>query len=107
MLFNCTQVFYYDVDRLAEELKDIVSAMQPHFSSQPGTYYSDALFFLSLGLHRIAGDQQCAAMFDADIKLRAGIDELFQEFDRFVIIKLYFSIYIYIYILCGIYKNID
>ncbi|KAJ9575643.1 hypothetical protein L9F63_007504 [Diploptera punctata] len=76
-------VFYYDVDHLAEELQDIVSAMQPHFSSQPGTYYSDALFFLSLGLHRIARDQQRAAMFDADIQLRAGVEELFKEFDRF------------------------
>lgn len=76
-------VMYYDVAYLAEELQDIVSAMQPHFSSQPGTYYSDALFFLSLGLHRIALDQQRAAMFDADTKLQANIEELFQEFDRF------------------------
>lgn len=76
------QVMYYDVGCLAEELQDIVSAMQPHFSSQPGTYYSDALFFLSLGLHRIALEQQRAAMFDADTKLHANIEELFQEFDR-------------------------
>ncbi|XP_069691543.1 xyloside xylosyltransferase 1 [Periplaneta americana] len=76
-------VMYYDVSVLAEELQDVVSAMQPHFSSQPGTYYSDALFFLSLGLHRIALDQQRAAMFDADTKLCANVEELFQEFDRF------------------------
>jgi lipopolysaccharide biosynthesis glycosyltransferase len=76
-------VLYYNVEYLAEELQDIVSAMQPHFSSQPGTYYSDALFFLSLGLHRIALGQQRAVMFDADIKLQANIEELFQEFDRF------------------------
>ncbi|PSN40474.1 hypothetical protein C0J52_11606 [Blattella germanica] len=75
-------VKFYDVDQLAEELRDIVSAMQPHFSSQPGTYYSDALFFLSLGLHRIAHGQQKAAMFDADTKLRAGVEELFEEFER-------------------------
>jgi len=78
----CMQVLYYNVEYLAEELQDIVSAMQPHFSSQPGTYYSDALFFLSLGLHRIALGQQRAVMFDADIKLEANIEELFQEFDR-------------------------
>jgi hypothetical protein len=78
----CMQVLYYDVEYLAEELQDIVSAMQPHFSSQPGTYYSDALFFLSLGLHRIAIGQQRAVMFDADIKIQANIEELFQEFER-------------------------
>ena len=78
----CVQVLYYNVGYLAEELQDIVSAMQPHFSSQPGTYYSDALFFLSLGLHRIALGQQRAVMFDADVKLQANIEELFQEFDR-------------------------
>lgn len=78
----CMQVLYYNVEYLAEELQDVVSAMQPHFSSQPGTYYSDALFFLSLGLHRIALGQQRAVMFDADIKLQANIEELFQEFDR-------------------------
>ncbi|PNF37711.1 Xyloside xylosyltransferase 1 [Cryptotermes secundus] len=82
-LDKCISVSYYDVAYLAEELQDIVSAMQPHFSSQPGTYYSDALFFLSLGLHRIALDQQRAAMFDADTKLQENIEELFQEFDRF------------------------
>lgn len=58
--------------------------MSPHFSSKPGTYYSDALFFLSLGLHRIAPvDQKVAAMFDADTKFRKDVKELFKEFDNF------------------------
>lgn len=69
---------------LASQLEDIVSVMSPHFSSKPGTYYSDALFFLSLGLHRIApAEQSLAAMFDADTKFREDIKELFGEFDRF------------------------
>lgn len=58
--------------------------MSPHFSSKPGTYYSDALFFLSLGLHRIApAEQSVAAMFDADTKFRKDIKELFEEFNSF------------------------
>lgn len=75
---------YYDVHVLAKELEDIVSTMSPHFSSNPGTYYSDALFFLSLGLHRIAPtDQNKAAMFDADIEFKADVKELFEKFDEF------------------------
>lgn len=75
---------YYDVHELASQLKDIVSVMSPHFSSKPGTYYSDALFFLSLGLHRIApAEQSLAAMFDADTKFCKDIKELFEEFENF------------------------
>ena len=78
------KLHYYDVHELASQLEDIVSVMSPHFSSKPGTYYSDALFFLSLGLHRIApAKQSLAAMFDADTKFREDIKELFREFDRF------------------------
>ncbi|XP_015592272.1 xyloside xylosyltransferase 1 [Cephus cinctus] len=78
------KVQYYDVHKLASQLENIVSVMSPHFSSKPGTYYSDALFFLSLGLHRIAPmDQNLAVMFDVDTKLRRDIKELFQEFNHF------------------------
>lgn len=78
------KVQYYDVHRLASQLEDIVSVMSPHFSSKPGTYYSDALFFLSLGLHRIAPtEQNIAAMFDVDTKFRKDVKELFKEFDNF------------------------
>lgn len=75
---------YYDVHKLALQLEDIVSVMSPYFSSKPGTYYSDALFFLSLGLHRIApAEQSVAAMFDVDTKFRKDIKELFEEFNTF------------------------
>ncbi|XP_046617154.1 xyloside xylosyltransferase 1 [Neodiprion virginianus] len=78
------KVTYYDVHVLAKQLEDIVSTMSPYFSSNPGTYYSDALFFLSLGLHRIAPEnQKKAAMFDADTKFRTDIKELFEEFNKF------------------------
>ncbi|KAM0726420.1 Xyloside xylosyltransferase 1 [Formica fusca] len=78
------KVFYYDVHKLATQLEDIVSVMSPHFSSKPGTYYSDALFFLSLGMHKIApSHQKLAAMFDADTKFRKDVKDLFEEFNNF------------------------
>uniref|UniRef100_A0A8C1LP88 Uncharacterized protein n=1 Tax=Cyprinus carpio TaxID=7962 RepID=A0A8C1LP88_CYPCA len=38
---------------LTEKLFPIVEAMQKHFSAGSGTYYSDAIFFLSVAMHRI------------------------------------------------------
>ncbi|XP_058808903.1 xyloside xylosyltransferase 1 [Phymastichus coffea] len=78
------QVQYYNVHKSAKEIEDIVSVMSSFFSSKPGTYYSDALFFISLGLHRIAPlNQDMAIMVDADTKFRSNIKELFKEFDHF------------------------
>ncbi|XP_071454102.1 xyloside xylosyltransferase 1-like [Hetaerina americana] len=79
------EVAYLDVSIIAEKLERVVSIMSPHFSSKPGTYYSDALFFLSLGLHHIIGadDQQKVIMTDVDIKVVGDIAELWTEFDKF------------------------
>ncbi|XP_046401945.1 xyloside xylosyltransferase 1-like [Ischnura elegans] len=78
-------ITFMDVSILAGNLKRLVSIMSPHFSSRPGTYYSDALFFLSLGLHHIVGvnDQQKVIMTDVDIKFVGDIAELWKEFDKF------------------------
>jgi hypothetical protein len=77
-------VQYYSVHKCAVEIEDIVFVMSPHFSSKPGTYYSDALFFLSLGLHRIAStNQDLAVILDADTKFKVDVKELFKEFDNF------------------------
>lgn len=75
---------YYDVNKCVGEIEDIVIAMSPHFRSKPGTYYSDALFFLSIGLYRIAPlEQQKVVMIDVDVKFNRDIKELFDEFDGF------------------------
>lgn len=77
-------VRYYDVHKMAHQLEDIVAVMSPKFSSKPGTYYSDALFFISLGLHRIASSKQkLAVMLDVDTKLRTDVKQLFEEFEAF------------------------
>ena len=75
---------YYDVQKSAAKIEEIVSVMTQFFSSKPGTYYSDALFFISLGLHKIASDDQdLAVMLDADTKLRVDVKLLFKEFESF------------------------
>lgn len=78
------KVTFYDVNQIAKDLKSLVAAMQPHFSSQPGSYYSDSLFFLSLGLHHIAPKSMSrAAMFDIDTKLQSDVGDLFDLFESF------------------------
>ncbi len=53
-IFYCLfQVVFHDVGALTEKLFPIIEAMQKHFSAGSGTYYSDAIFFLSVAMHRI------------------------------------------------------
>ncbi|XP_055838200.1 xyloside xylosyltransferase 1 [Episyrphus balteatus] len=74
----------YDVHECAERITDIVQAMMPFFSSNPSSYYSDALFYLSLGLHRLAEPHiERAILIDCDVVFRADVRLLFDEFERF------------------------
>ncbi|XP_022914939.1 xyloside xylosyltransferase 1 isoform X2 [Onthophagus taurus] len=88
-IFNTTENFifkytYYNVHSAANSIMDIVDIMKPHFSSRPGTYYSDSLFYLSLGLYRIAPKtQKTAVMLDCDVFFKEDILNLFNEFKNF------------------------
>ncbi|XP_071453543.1 xyloside xylosyltransferase 1-like [Hetaerina americana] len=78
------EVSYFDVSAVVDHLKRIVLIMSPYFSSEPGTYYSDALFYLSLGLHHILGpDQHKVIVADVDMKFVGDIAELWREFYKF------------------------
>ncbi|XP_044268502.1 xyloside xylosyltransferase 1 isoform X1 [Tribolium madens] len=85
-------IFYkfYDIEMCAKAISDIVDVMTPHFSSKPGTYYSDALFYISLGLYRIAPpSQQTALLLDCDLYFKKDIRLVFEEFDKFKPSALY------------------
>ncbi|MBN3295593.1 xyloside xylosyltransferase 1 [Amia ocellicauda] len=75
---------FHDVGVLTEKLFPIVEAMQKHFSAGSGAYYSDAIFFLSVAMHRIMpADLKRIVQLDLDLKYRTNIRELFEEFNRF------------------------
>ncbi|XP_034109484.1 xyloside xylosyltransferase 1 isoform X1 [Drosophila nasuta] len=75
----------YDVQICSNIIQDITAKLSPYFSSMPNSYYSDSLFFLSLGLHRIADKSiSRAILFDCDIVFRSDVRLLFAEFDRFL-----------------------
>ena len=78
------QIVALDVDKLTHDLHDVVKEMQPHFSSKPGHYYSDALFFLSIAIHRVLPEKiHKVIMLDADLKFNADIKLLYQQFSKF------------------------
>ncbi|XP_069113450.1 xyloside xylosyltransferase 1-like [Argopecten irradians] len=73
-----------DVEHLAKELHEIVKEMQPYFSYKPGAYYSDALFFLSMALHKVLPlSISNVIMLDADLKFNTDIAKLYEEFYKF------------------------
>ncbi|XP_042676947.1 xyloside xylosyltransferase 1 [Centrocercus urophasianus] len=78
------QVIIHDVSELTEKLFPIVEAMQKHFSAGSGTYYSDSIFFLSVAMHRIMPKEITQIIqVDLDLKYKANIRDLFEEFDNF------------------------
>lgn len=78
------EVLFHDVAALTQKLFPIVEAMQKHFSSGSGAYYSDAIFFLSVAMHRIMPEGLTRIVqLDLDLKYRTNIRDLFQEFHQF------------------------
>lgn len=77
------KVAFHDVNRIANKIDDTVALMRQYFSSQPGAYYSDSLFFVSLVLHKIAINQHKVVLIDVDTYLKTDIVELFNEFNKF------------------------
>ncbi|XP_007252638.3 xyloside xylosyltransferase 1 [Astyanax mexicanus] len=78
------EVVFHDVGDLTGKLFPIVEAMQRHFSAGSGAYYSDAIFFLSVAMHRIMpAEMKRIVQLDLDLKYRSNIRDLFQEFRLF------------------------
>ncbi|TSW35247.1 Xyloside xylosyltransferase 1 [Bagarius yarrelli] len=78
------EVVFHDVNDLTEKLFPIVEAMQKHFSAGSGAYYSDAIFFLSVAMHRIMPTEMKRILqLDLDLKYRTNIRDLFQQFKHF------------------------
>ena len=72
-----------DVDKLAKDLDKVVKPMQKHFSSQRA-YYSHALFFLSIAIHRVLPkSMHRVIMLDADLKFMEDIRKLYNRFELF------------------------
>ncbi len=73
-----------DVHKLGKELDAIIQPMQDLFSYKPGAYYNHALFFMSIGIHRVMPEtMHKVIMLDADLKFKADIKNLYAHFQQF------------------------
>lgn len=80
----------YDMQDAVMKIKDIHEAMMPLFSYTSGSYYSDPLFLLSLGLFRIVDRQmKHGILVDVDVVFRSDVKELFDEFKKFTADNLF------------------
>lgn len=76
------QYSLYNVTESAGKITDITAAMMPHFTVV-GSHYADALFYVSLGLHRIVDPRmRRAILIDCDVVFRSDVRGLFEEFDK-------------------------
>lgn len=79
------QIIELDSDQLAKRMSKLVEKMQSHFSYSQTAYYGDALFFLSIGMHKVLIESKIdrIILLDSDLKFKADIAELYGLFDRF------------------------
>ncbi|XP_071805418.1 uncharacterized protein [Asterias amurensis] len=82
---NEFQFHFMDVEELAQQIAPLVSMLQAKVS-KGNPYYQDAIFFLSVALHRgILPDYvHKVIMLDTDLKFMTDIKELFDHFEHFV-----------------------
>ena len=80
---NDVKFTLYDLHDAALKLNDFIFNVMPLFSYSSGSYYNDALFLLSLGLHRVIDTKiNRGVLMDVDVVLRTDIKELFQQFNK-------------------------
>lgn len=76
------QISLYDVNELLEPLKELIDLVRPYFSFKQGAYYSDGLFYISIGLYKVMPLQKVIVV-DADVKFLDDIKYLHYQFEKF------------------------
>ncbi|KAF8774727.1 Xyloside xylosyltransferase 1 like protein [Argiope bruennichi] len=76
------QVSLYDVNIFMTPLEELINTLVPHFSFKPGAYYSDGLFYISVGLFKVMNLKK-VIVIDADVKFLSDIKLLYEYFDKF------------------------
>lgn len=76
------QISLYDVNVLLKPLKDLIDFIRPYFSFKQGAYYSDGLFYMSIGLFKVMPLKK-VIIVDADVKFLDDIQNLHHYFEEF------------------------
>ncbi|XP_067658696.1 xyloside xylosyltransferase 1-like isoform X1 [Haliotis asinina] len=77
------RIVVLDIEDITHRLYDLVKDMQSKFSGQR-SYYHDALFFLSIAIHKVLPAHiHRVIMLDADLKFQGDIKDLYALFSNF------------------------
>ncbi|GBM23559.1 Xyloside xylosyltransferase 1 [Araneus ventricosus] len=79
---TAVQISLYDVNVFMTPLEELVNTLVPHFSFKPGAYYSDGLFYISIGLFKVMSLKR-VIVIDADVKFLSDVKLLYDYFDKF------------------------
>ncbi|CAN7938160.1 unnamed protein product [Ixodes hexagonus] len=74
-------VDFFDVNDILEPFRDVISYMRLHFSPTSG-FYNDALFYVSVGLHRVLPLRRLI-LLDIDLRFESDISLLRRHFSLF------------------------
>lgn len=78
------QVSAYFIDTFAKQFVTTIKVLQQYFSARPGTYYGQALFYVSVRLpDLIPSDVKTLIFLDVDTEFRDNIENLNQHFQYF------------------------
>lgn len=76
------QVTLYDVNIIMKPLTGLINSLRPHFSYKQGAYYSDGLFYISIGLFKVMSLKKLI-LVDADVKFLDDVKALYSYFNNF------------------------
>lgn len=78
------QFFFIDFESTVQKLQSKIENLQKYFSSSPKSYFTNALFFLSIFTHTILPlSIQKVILLDTDIKFKTDVKLLFNIFEEF------------------------
>ncbi len=74
------ELVFHDKARFVEPIVPLIESLQKHFG---GGNFHDAIFFLSIGLHRLLPEIGRVVKLDFDILLATSLYEVHRQFDAF------------------------
>ena len=83
-LFISQQISAYFIETFAQQFGSTIEVLQQYFSAKPGTYYSQALFYVSVRLpDLIPLDVDRLIFVDVDTEFRDNLTNLYGHFEYF------------------------
>ncbi|PRD21917.1 UNVERIFIED_CONTAM: Xxylt1 [Trichonephila clavipes] len=79
---TAVRVSLYDANIFMKPLQELIDSLKPHFSFKQGAYYSDGIFYISIGLFKVMTLNKII-IIDIDVKFLSDVKLLYDYFDKF------------------------